>query len=170
MEFRRVLAQVAGESAEADWSSDFAGMIGKARLELARSAKTRDVIWGAYWKASNREACEALLSLLCRQVGASEAAELVSGIIKLDPTPRARRQARETLLGLLANQTNPSEVKALIGGIVQLSPEPEDRRQARQMLVSLLATQTTARRVADQPETRNPGCWQRTGRVSPRPI
>ena len=63
-EFRGLLARVASESGEADWSPEVAGMIGQARVDLARSARIDDLSGAAPWAASNRQAREALLGLL----------------------------------------------------------------------------------------------------------
>ena len=66
-EFRGLLARVAAESSEADWSPEVAGMIGQARVELARSGRFDDLGGAAHWETSDRQAREALLGLLARE-------------------------------------------------------------------------------------------------------
>lgn len=65
-EFRGLLARVASESGEADWSPEVAGMIGQARVDLARSGRTGSLGGAAPWASWNRQARDALLGLLAR--------------------------------------------------------------------------------------------------------
>ena len=101
-ESRGLLARVAAESSEADWSPEVAGMIGQARVELARSGRIGDLGGAAHWGTSDRQAREALLGLLARETNSWVAARLAGGLAQLDPTAEDKRQAREALLGLLA--------------------------------------------------------------------
>ena len=101
-EFRGLLARVAAESSEADWSPEVAGMIGQARVELARSGRFGDLGGAAPWGTSNRQAREALLGLLAGETDSWAAGRLAGGLAQLDPTAEDKRQAREALLGLLA--------------------------------------------------------------------
>ena len=66
-ESRGLLARVAAESSEADWSPEVAGMIGQARVELARSGRFGDLGGAAHWGTSDRQARDALLGLLARE-------------------------------------------------------------------------------------------------------
>ena len=144
-EFRGLLAQVASESCEADWSPEVAGMIGQARVDLARSALIYSLGGAAPWAASNRQAREALLGLLAGQTYAygEMAGVLADGVIQLDPTAEDQRRAREALLGLLAGQTQSRAAGRLARGVAQLDPTAEDKRQAREALLGLLARETS---------------------------
>jgi len=64
---RGLLARVAAESSEADWSPEVAGMIGQARVELARSGRFGDLGGAGHWGTSDRHARGALLGLLARE-------------------------------------------------------------------------------------------------------
>ena len=105
-EFRGLLARVASESSEADWSPEVAGMIGQARVDLARSGRFDDLGGAGHWVASNRQAREALLGLLAGETDGGAAGRLAGGVAQLDPTAEDKRQAREALLGLLARETS----------------------------------------------------------------
>ena len=141
-EFRGLLARVAAESSEADWSPEVAGMIGQARVELARSGRIGDLGGAAHWGTSNRQAREALLGLLARETDRDVAERLVGGVVQLAPTAEDKRQAREALLGLLASETSSWMAEELAGGVAQLDPTAEDKRQAREALLGLLARET----------------------------
>ena len=103
--FPRLLARVAAESSQTDWSAEIAEMIGQARIELARSGRTGDLGGAAHWATSNRIARDVLLGLLPTQ-SSSAAADLLDGVVQLAPTPEDKRQAREALLSLLTRETN----------------------------------------------------------------
>jgi hypothetical protein len=140
-EFQGLLARVAAESGEADWSPEVAGMIGQARVELARSGRFGDLGGAVHWGTSNRQACEALLGLLTSETDGELVASLASGVARLDPTAEDRRQARDALLTLLAGQTDGWVALGLAGGVVQLDPTAQEKRQARDALLTLLAGQ-----------------------------
>ena len=143
-EFRGLLARVASESGEADWSPEVAGMIGQARVDLARSARIDDLGGAAPWAASNRQARDALLELLAGQTDADGevAGVLAGGVAQLATTAEDKRQAREALAGLLARQTDGYAAVVLADGVAQLDPAAEDKRRAREALLGLLARQT----------------------------
>ena len=141
-EFRGVLARVASESSEADWSPEVAGMIAQARMELARTGRIGDLGRAPLWGTSNRQAREALLGLLANETEGPTAAALAGRVAQLDPTAEDKRQAREALLRLLAGQTEGPTAAALAGRVAQLDPTAEDKRQAREALLRLLAGQT----------------------------
>ncbi len=141
-EFRRFLARVAAESSETDWSPEVAGMIGQARVELARSGRTGDLGGAASWGTSNRQVRAALLGLLAGQTDAPAAKQLAAAVARLDPTEEDRRQAREALLRLLAGSANDWVIRQLADPVVELATTEDDRRQARELLLGLLADQT----------------------------
>jgi hypothetical protein len=138
-EFRGFLARAASESNEADWSPELAGIIGRARVELAPSARIEAASWGT----SNHHACEALLELLADNTDRSVAAQLVDRVAQLAATAQDKRQAREALLGFLASETDHWMAEKLVAGVAQLDPTAEDKRQARQALLGLLTRETS---------------------------
>ena len=147
-ELRGLLARAAAESSEANWSPEVAAMIGQARVELARSARTGD-LGGAAWGTSNSQAREALLGSLAGQVGRDVAKRLVAGVVQLAPTAEDKHQAREALLGLLARKTDGRVAAELVAGVVQLDPTAVDTRRARELLLRLLARKTDGETAAE---------------------
>ena len=139
---RGLLARVAAESSEADWSPEVAGIIGQARVELAQSGRFGDLGGAAHWGTSDREARGALLGLLARGTDSWGAIVLAGALGLLDPTAEDRRQARDALLGRLAHETNGGRAAALAGALVPLATTAEDRRQARDALLGRLARET----------------------------
>ena len=141
-EFRGLLARVATESREADWSPEVAAMIGQARVELARSGRFGDLGGAAHWGTSNRQARSALLGWVAGHADLWVAGQLVGGLAGLAPAAEDKRQACEALLSLLARQTDGWVAGLLVGGLAGLAPTAEDKRQAREALLSLLTRQT----------------------------
>jgi hypothetical protein len=84
-EFRGLLARVAAESSETDWSLGVAGMIGQARVELAGSSRLSDLGGAGHWGTSDRRARDALLRLLAHETDHA-AARLAGLLAQLDPT------------------------------------------------------------------------------------
>ena len=140
-QLRGLLARVAAESSESDWSPEIAGMICQARVGLAQSGRFRDLGGAAPWGTSERQIREALLRL-AGETNSGVAARLAGGVAELDPTAEDRRQAREALLALLAGETDSGGAAVLVGGVAELDPTAEDRRQARDALLALLAGET----------------------------
>src|SRR5208282_3229137 len=120
-ESRGLLARVAAESREADWSPEVAGMIGQARVELARSGCFDDLGGAAHWGTSDRQVREVLLGLLAGETGAGVAARLADALARLDPAAEDKRQACEVLLGLLARETGWGAIR-LAGALDRLDP------------------------------------------------
>ena len=140
---RGLLARVAAESSETDWSPEVAGMIGQARVELAQSGRFGDLGGTAHWGTSDRRARDALLGLLARETDGEMAARLARGLVPLDATAEDKRRARDALLRLLARQTSVGAT-TLAGALVPLDATAEDRRQARDALLRLLAREPTS--------------------------
>ncbi|GEM_PF-1937643 len=141
-EFRGFLARVAVESGEPDWSPEVAEMIGRARVELARSGRLGDLGGAPLWGASNRRAREVLRGLLTRQTDGRTAAQLATGLLQLAGTEEEKHQAREVLLGLLTRQTDGRTAAQLATGLAQLAGTEEEKPQAREVLLRLLTRQT----------------------------
>ena len=141
-EFRKLLARVAAESREADWSPEIARVIGGARAKLARSGRISDLSRGASWGTSNRQVRDALLGLLAGYGKQSVAADLVSLMASIGLTADDKRHARDKLLGLMVGHDRPFTAAELVSGIVHLGPTADDKRQARDTLLRLLAVET----------------------------
>lgn len=151
-QFRGIIARVASESAEGDWSSEIAAIIGQARVDLARSARFEALSVAASWENSNRQVQETLWAALARQPQGWQAYELVRALVEFTSAPEDKRQAREFLLEALARQsdTHPASSTdqisdihraiALADGVAQLEPVADDQRQACEVLLSLLST------------------------------
>ena len=147
-EFRGLLARVACESTEADWSPEIAEMISQARVELALSARTSDLAGAVHWHTSNREAREGVLGLLAQETNKGEARQLVETVALLAPTAEDEREAREGLLELLANQTDSDLALDLMSVVALLDPTAGDERTARESLLKVLAHQTDGTRAS----------------------
>ena len=128
---RGLLPRVAAESSEADWSPEITGMIGRARVELAKSGRFWDLGGAAHWGTSNRQARDALLGRLAPETDSWTAARLAGALGPLATTAEDRRQARDTLLGLLARQTDSMEAAKLAGALGPLDPTVHDLRTWR---------------------------------------
>jgi NACHT domain len=136
-EIRRFLARVAQESSERDWAPEAAEMIGRARLDLARSRQYHPAV---DWPASNSMIIELLRGRCDAATGPWQTRELVEAVIRLDPTTENRAWAREVLLRLLASATALSEylLKELLKAVVWLTVTEEDRARAWEVLLGLL--------------------------------
>ena len=137
-EFRRLLARIAAESNQADWSPHVAAMIGRARVKLARSGRIDHLGGAARWDTSNRQAREALLGLLARETDPQEVARLVPAVTQLVATADDKHQARRALLGLLTHETSGLVAAELVPGVARLDPTAQDKRQGRKALLALL--------------------------------
>jgi hypothetical protein len=152
-ESQRLLARVATESNETDWSPDIARTIGLARADLARSGRTSDLEISTHWETSNRQVREALLSALTDRSNVWRATDLAAVLARFDPTREDRRRARSTLIELIDLQGKDPErwsghdpedmwsVEGLADALVSLATTAEDRRHARGALIDLLVDQ-----------------------------
>jgi hypothetical protein len=136
-EFRQLLARVAAESRQADWSSEIAGIIGQARVQLARSGRIRELD-AAHWATSNRAVRKVLLEQLTTRADTWAAEELAGLVATLAPTVGDKRQARDALLSLLARGTRTWAAERLLGLVAALDPTAKDRRLVREVLLGLL--------------------------------
>ncbi|HVB44585.1 MAG TPA: hypothetical protein VNF47_18055, partial [Streptosporangiaceae bacterium] len=141
-EFRELLAQVAAESREDDWSPEMANVIGDARVRLALSGRLRNLAGAVSWPASNRQVRDILLRLLTTQPGQFPPGEPVGTMIRVGATADDKRQARQVLLGLLARETRTTWAYHFVTQLVQADPAAEDKREAREILLRLLAADT----------------------------
>ena len=175
-EFRRFLARVASHSSERDWSPEAAGMIGQARVELARSSRIGDLGGGAHWETSSHQGCAALLKLLDTQIdrlaarwldpqamlsstfgaGALGLAHrvdpaLVDSVAELAASAEDKRQVRQRLLMLLRTETSGPAAEQLARRVAELEPAAEDKRQAAGALLRVLAWQVKSPGVGFSP-------------------
>jgi len=152
-ELRRLLARVANESNEADWSPEISRMIGRARVDLVRTGRASELAAAASWATSTRQAREELLALLSRHTASDVTERLLPMVVALAPTAEDKRGTRKELLRLLERQRSVSRSEQVADGVVQLGGTQEDRRQIRHALLPLLARQTDvsqAKRLADR--------------------
>jgi hypothetical protein len=136
---RRLLARIAAESKEDDWSRELKLIIDHARVQLAQSGIVSELGEAAYWPVSNHHVRAALLERLADAPVGREAPLLAATLAQLDPAPGERRRALDTLLSQLADATDSWIAAWLAVALVQLGPESEDEQQARQALLALLS-------------------------------
>jgi NACHT domain len=145
-EFRGLLARVAVESSEADWSPELVAVIGKARVELGASNRMALIGRTAHWESSNGQLREALVKFLVRGLVTHE---LLGCLVELRPSLHDKRQVREALLTLLASDSDgmfADQMSMWISGSVQLALTADDKRKTLGGLLGLLAD--------------NPGPWR----------
>ena len=114
-ELRRLLARVATESSEGDWSPEVAAMIGTARVQLARSGFVGHLGAAGQWWTSNCQVRDAVVDRLAdpslpadwgRTLSVLRMLESFLGVITgLGTSTEDKRHARGALLRLLAGQT-----------------------------------------------------------------
>ena len=143
-----LLAQVAAESSEADWSPEIAEMIGQARVALARSGIL--IAEAPHWGTSNCQAREVLLGMLagdtCSRISVRGH---VSGVVRFAVTEEDKRETRAALLRLLASETDGEVAGPLADGVIRLDASSEDKRKAREALLRLLSSQSNDWATAD---------------------
>ena len=103
---RGLLAKVARESNEGDWSPEIAEIIGQARVELAGSSCFDSLGEEPSWEASSRQACRVLLARLTHETYPWTATRLTAVLARLGPTAIEKRQALDAMLRLLAHATH----------------------------------------------------------------
>ncbi|MGH3222927.1 MAG: NACHT domain-containing protein, partial [Streptosporangiaceae bacterium] len=143
-QFRGLLARVAADSDESDWSADITEVIGRARIDLAWSARFDDLDGAASWENSNRQIRMALLALLAGEPNGLVAEWVAHWLVQLHPTEEDLRRVRDTLTGLLASGTGAHEATRLVDALMRLDPTEEDLRRVRDTLTGLLASGTGA--------------------------
>lgn len=140
-ELRGLLARIAAESSESDWSSEIADVIGLTRVQLAASNRIGLIDRTAHWGCSNSQVRKVLIQFLERGLVTDE---LLGSLIQLYPTADEKCQIREAMLRLLANPSQDVtafEMSMLQRCVLQLALTPEDERHARDALLGLLADQ-----------------------------
>ena len=142
-----LLARVAAESYESDWSPEIAGIIGRARIELAQSAQISELSATPDWLASNRQVRETLLEFLTYRAKRWEAPRLAIKLAQLYPTARESRLIADVLLTHLADSLPSGAFYDLKEALYQLSLTAEDKRHVRDVLLTQMTTE------ADYPVT-----------------
>jgi hypothetical protein len=137
-EFRRLLARVAAESHPDDWTAEVAGVIGRARVELAAADLYDHLGEAGAWVTSNRRARDRVLGLMASGYYDRSAVDLTSALVQLAPAADDRRQARERLLGLLADESSGFRAARLADAIARLGPTASEKLQGRRRLLGLL--------------------------------
>jgi len=137
-EFLRLLARVAAESSEDDWSAEAAAMIGHARVKHMQSARLHELVQTAqtaHWTTSNRQASEALLIRIAGEGVDVDVRKLMDRLVPLVSSAEDKRHAREALLALPAIQNDRLVGEVLVEGLVQIASSAEDRQQTREALL-----------------------------------
>jgi hypothetical protein len=142
-QMRRLLARVAAESNERDWSPELAMIIGQARVDLAKSGIADDLGEAVHWPTSNRQVGQVLLGRLTADGNYYTDPWPVDAIARLDPTGQHQRQVREALLGQLRDEPYDFAAASLVQALAGLAPTPADKRQAWDVLLILLASRHT---------------------------
>ena len=140
---RGLLARVAAESSEADWSPEVARDDWPSPGGARSVGPLRDLGGAAHWGTSDRQARDALLGLLAR-ADRQQAGRRAGG--RGWPSSRRRRRTgarpARRCSGCWPTQTNSWMAAGLAGGLGPLDPTAEDKRQAREALLGLLARET----------------------------
>ena len=149
-EFSELFIRLAAESSEGDWSPEVAGLIGQARVRFGQLGRASSLRKTARWRASNREARDALLEYVCDSrnwMGLlfsqffGDDVRFVSSMVLLAPTAEDQRQVRSAILGRLASHDGLTPTMELVDAVVHLAPTAEDQRQVRDALRGLLDRQ-----------------------------
>jgi len=166
-EMCKLLARVAAESREDDWSREMAAIIGQALEYLARSHKAGDLGEATHWPTSNRPARQAYplsalypteeakrqarQALLERLIGRDASGlpwpthEVADRLARLDLTDEDKRQVRQALLSQLASEsdgTDETRETRLAETLILFDPTEEHKRQARRSLLNRLLRET----------------------------
>ena len=136
-EWRRLLARVAAESCETDWSPEIAQMIGQARVDLARSDHPGELSGSGTWETSNGRARQVLFERL--EGGIDPRTATVAGaLVQLSTTAEHKRQVREEYCKLLTGEAFSRAVRDLSDAVIRLAVTAEDKRQTRSALLNLV--------------------------------
>jgi tetratricopeptide (TPR) repeat protein len=142
-----LLARVAAESKEDDWSPEAAAIIGQARMRLTQAHIVGDLGGAVFWPTSNGQIREELLRLLAG-VNLFTAVELAETLIQLATTAEDKRRARQALLGLLVAEprdrigtaTREWRTAVLAATLARLDPTAGDKLQALDALLRVLGS------------------------------
>ena len=122
---RQVLALVAAESREGDWSTEAATVIGQARVELARSGALPGLGESAGWPSSNSQIRQIAITRLAGDVDSQETVLWVRGLAEFDLVPGDKDLASEAVLRQLRTETHGWSVRYLADALARLGPAPQ---------------------------------------------
>ena len=154
-EMRRFLVRVAMESSEDDWLPEAVQIIGRARLDLAKSQDLAESNWrwanlravaASDWPTSNGLIIDSVLADEAEPVMACRLAEAAAW---LDPAAEERARMREAVPALLARRLGGLWFRDLANAAVQLAVTAEERARAREALLGLLADETDTLQARD---------------------
>jgi hypothetical protein len=149
-EFRKLLTRVMHESRESNWSPEVAGIIGRARAELAGSGRVDELGGTASWEASNRQTRDVMIKLLGESARGWKAENLVSAVVRLAYTAEDKHQALTALLKLLPALDGGHEATRLVvGGVIQLASAGDGKRGVIEALLRQLADRDDGPGVSD---------------------
>ena len=134
-EVREVLAHVAAESKETDWSPEAATVIGQARVELARSVV---FIEAAGWPTSNSQIRQIAITRMAEDVDSYETARWARALAELNLEPGDKSLATEAVLEQLRTEPHGWLARNRAGTLARLEPAPADKLRAREVLLARL--------------------------------
>ena len=137
--FLGLLARVATESRESDWSAEVAEVIGQARVELAGWHRLTSFGETRSWEVSNRQIRDVLLGRRPDQrYYCPSAAALGSELILLGPSDEERDRAREIMLSMLAEE-HMLDLDVIVDGLIQLGLTERQEHKTRELLARYLS-------------------------------
>jgi hypothetical protein len=140
-EVREVLAHVAAESKETDWSPEVATVIGQARVELARSVV---FIEAAGWPTSNSQIRQIAITRMAEDIDSLETERWARALAQLNLAPGDKSLASEAVLEQLRTETHGWSARNLAGTLARLEPAPADKLRAREVLLARLGASPCA--------------------------
>lgn len=147
--FLGLLARVATESRESDWSTEMAGIIGQARVELAIWHRLTSFGGTRSWEVSNRQIRDVLLGRRPDERYYCSEAALGRELILIDPSDEEKHQAREMLLGMLAEKNRSYHFEEIVDGLIRLGLTDRQKRKARGLLARYLGDADSALTAGD---------------------
>jgi hypothetical protein len=151
-QFRELLASIAAESSEDQWSSEMVALIGHVRVQLAQaieisdlrksemfptishsSKQLRHLAKTAHWERSNEQVSDVLITHL---VVSEAVRNLVDVLVCLGMSAEDKRLAREKLLAKLSDLGFYSA--GYVEALIQLDPSEEEKRLVRQAILGIV--------------------------------
>ena len=164
-QIRELLARVAAESHQRDWSPEIAELISKARVDLALANRPANLSGTTDWALSNGLACTALLERLAGEPNRKDTTLIAAAVSRLIPGADQRQQAVSTFITLLSNppsqdeflrpppliwddDTNSLSPETLMRWVFRFSQSAQDKQAAREAILKVLGTSANARVLA----------------------
>ena len=140
---RELLARIASESHESDWSPQVADMIGRARVELALSARTLELTATPDWATSNGQIRKIFLEFMADKTKRWRAASLATAVAQLYPTSHDSHVATLVLLELLADHRRYVSVHEVMQPLARLTLTADDKRLVCSTLLTQMPTEAS---------------------------